>query len=151
MKKVRIESLPGHVYTVQASDGRHELLSDEPVSAGGEDAGSSPYELLLAGLGSCMAITLRMYANYKQWPVESVTIELSHDKVLAKDCESCTEAEKAAAGPAGRVDIIHTDIKITGPLEDEQIARLQEIANRCPVHRTLESAPKFISSISASM
>ena len=151
MKNVRIESLAGHVYAVQASNGRHMLVADEPVSDGGEDTGPSPYELLLAGLGACMAITLRMYANHKQWPVESVSIELSHDRILATDCETCTPEERAAAGPGGRIDVIHTDIKVVGHLDEEQVKRLHEIAGRCPVHRSLEAPPKFVSTITASM
>ena len=151
MTKVHVESLPGHVYTVEANDGRHEWLSDETLEDGGEDAGPSPYELLLSGLGSCMAITLRMYANYKGWPLESVAIELTHERVPAEECEACTPEEIAAAGPGGRIDIIRTDVTLTGSLDDEQVARLHEIANRCPVHRTLEAKPKFLSSISASI
>ena len=151
MKNVRVESLAGQLYAMKASNERHELLSDEPQTDGGNDAGPSPYELLLASVGACMAITLRMYANHKQWPLESISIELSHDKVLATDCEACTADERAALGPAGRVDVIRTNIQLTGSLDEEQVQRLHEIANRCPVHRTLEKPPKFLSTVTASM
>lgn len=151
MKTVHVESLPGYTYTIQAGNGRHQWLSDESVAEGGEDAGPSPYELLLAALGSCMAITLRMYADRKDWPLESVVIDLSHDRLPASECAACTPEEIAAAGPEGRINVIRTDIRVSGDLDTGQVARLHEIANRCPVHRTLENKPKFLSSISASM
>ena len=151
MKKVRVQSQPGHTYAMQISDGRHELASDESVADGGEDGGPSPYELLLASLGACMAITMEMYARRKEWPLESVALELSHEKLLAQDCEACTPAEIEAAGPRGRIDIIRTEITLCGDLSAEQVARLHEIAGRCPVHRTLEGSPKFVSSVSTSM
>jgi putative redox protein len=151
MKTVHIESLPGRLYTIEAHNGRHEWLADEAVADGGDDAGPSPYELLLAALGACMAITLRMYAERKQWPLASVAIELTHERITAEECRDCTPEEIAAAGPGGRIDIIQSAIQVSGELDAEQVARLHEIANRCPVHRTLEAKPKFVSSISASM
>ena len=112
--------------------GRHRLLADEPVALGGNDAGPSPYDLLLAGLGACTSMTLRMYANQKQWPLEAIEVRLTHDKIHAADCAECETRE-------GRIDRIEREIRITGALDGTQRQRLLEIANRCPVHRTLHS------------
>ena len=112
--------------------GRHRLVADEPVEAGGTDTGPSPYELLLAALGACTAMTLSMYARRKQWPLERVTVRLRHDKIHAKDCAECETKE-------GMLDRIEREISLAGPLDAEQRERLLAIANRCPVHRTLVS------------
>jgi len=108
----------------------HELLVDEPSPAG-EDHGPTPYELLLAALGACTAMTLRMYADRKGWPLESVELRLSHDRIHATDCAECDTRE-------GFLDHVTKQLTLHGDLDDEQRARLAEIAERCPVRRTLQ-------------
>ena len=110
--------------------GHHLLHADEPVHANGQDAGPDPYELLLAALGACMSITLRMYADRKQWPLEDVGVRLSYGRVYADDCESCD-------GELKLIDAIEVQLAVTGNLSQIQRNRLLEIAERCPVHRTL--------------
>jgi uncharacterized OsmC-like protein len=112
--------------------GPHRIIVDEPVALGGTDEGATPYALLLAALGACTAITLRLYARTKGWPLETVEVRLSHDKIHAKDCTTCETKE-------GRLDRIEREIVVGGPLTEEQRNRLGEIADRCPVHRTLTS------------
>lgn len=132
---------PGVVEVREAGTGRfaqdirsgaHRLRVDEPLDMGGEDSGPSPYGLLAAALGACTSMTLRMYARNKQWPLEKVTLRLRHTKVHAQDCADCETK-------AGRLDRIDREVLLEGPLTAEQRARLLEIADRCPVHRTLES------------
>ena len=110
----------------------HSFITDEPVAAGGEDAGPDPYTLLLAALGSCISMTVTLYARRKQWPLESVTVRLRHSKIHAADCDSCETKE-------GLLDHIERDLELHGRLTDEQRARLLDIANKCPVHRSLTS------------
>jgi putative redox protein len=114
------------------SIGRHRLLADEPVRAGGLDSGPNPYDLLLAGLGACTSMTLRLYAERKSLPLDRVSVRLSHSKVHAADCEACETKE-------GMIDRIERVVTFEGKLDDDQRARLLEIADKCPVHRTLSS------------
>ncbi|MFZ7125199.1 MAG: alpha/beta fold hydrolase [Desulfobacterales bacterium] len=108
----------------------HRLTADEPASAGGNDAGPTPYDLLAAALGACTAMTLRMYAERKQWGLRSAVIRLHHEKIHAEDCENCETRE-------GYIDRIEREIALTGDLDADQRQRLMEIADKCPVHRTL--------------
>lgn len=119
-------------FTVSVSAGRHHFLMDEPTAAGGDDLGPNPYDMLAAALGSCTAMTLRMFARRKGWPLDSVRVALVHDKVHAIDCEQC-ETNKA------QIDRIVRVIEINGDLSAAQREQLIEIADRCPVHRTLHN------------
>jgi uncharacterized OsmC-like protein len=118
-------------YTQQITAGRHRLVSDEPRPIG-DDAGPTPYDLLLAGLGACTSMTVRMYANRKGWPLEQVRVTLRHSRIHAEDCAEC-ETER------GWIDHIDRDVELTGDLDDTQRQRLMHIAERCPVHQTLTS------------
>ena len=111
---------------------RHSLVADEPLAAGGTDQGPTPFDLLVAALGACTAMTLRMYADRKQWPLEAATVRLKHAKIHAADCEACEIRE-------GLLDRIEREIEIEGPLDGDQKQRLLQIADRCPVHKTLTS------------
>jgi putative redox protein len=107
-------------------------VADEPESLGGTDTGPNPYDYLLAALGGCTAMTLRIYADRRGWPLESVTVRLSQDRIHANDCEECETEE-------GRIDRIEREIELVGSLEEKQRRRLLEIADMCPVHRTLKA------------
>ena len=119
-------------FAQQIAAGPHRLRGDEPESAGGTGTGPSPYDLLLAALGSCTSMTVGMYARRKGWPLERVTVWLRHSKTYAADCAECETKE-------GMLDRIERDVRFDGPLTAEQRSRLLEIANKCPVHRTLTS------------
>jgi putative redox protein len=110
--------------------GPHQIVSDEPTSVGGTDSGPTPYDLLLAGLGSCTSMTVAMYARRKQWALERVTVRLRYSRIHAEDCAEC----ETRTGPLG---LFERDIELEGALDEEQRARLLAIANRCPVHQTL--------------
>jgi putative redox protein len=114
------------------SVGPHLLLSDEPKGAGGEDQGPDPYELLLAALGSCTNMTLRIYAERKRWPLQEVRVVLKHSKSYANDCADCEQ-------PTALLDRIERQITLIGELTEERRQRLMQVANLCPVHRTLTS------------
>ncbi len=118
-------------YTQEIIAGGHRLTADEPRPFG-DDAGPSPYDLLLSALGACTSMTIRMYANKKGLPLEQVRVSLRHSRIHAKDCAEC-ETEQ------GMVDHIDRDIELIGDLDDDQRDKLLAIAERCPVHRTLTS------------
>lgn len=117
--------------------GPHRLVADEPVAAGGEDAGPGPYDFLLAGLGACTSMTMRLYADRKSLPLDRVTVTLKHSKIYAKDCAECDTRE-------GMLDQIERDITVDGALDAEQRKKLMEIADKCPVHRTLTSEIRIV-------
>ncbi len=108
------------------------LVTDEPASLGGEDAGPDPYTLLLAALGSCISMTVTLYARRKAWPLEGVTVRLRQRRVHARDCTDCQTTD-------GYIHRIERAVSFTGALDAEQRARLAEIAHKCPVHKTLSS------------
>ena len=122
-----------HKFTCHITTDSHGWLADEPEKVGGDNRGPDPYEHLLAGLGACTVMTLRMYANHKKWPLEDSIVTLQHSREHAEDCEDCDNK-------SAKIDVIKRQIKIVGDeLNDEQRVRLMEIADRCPVHRTLEN------------
>ena len=122
----------GSGFAQQIAVGQHRLNGDEPESVGGTGTGPSSYDFLLAALGSCTSMTVGMYARQKNWPLERVTVWLRHSKIYAADCSECEMKE-------GMLDRIERDVRFDGPLTAEQSSRLLEIANKCPVHRTLTS------------
>lgn len=129
---VEVEENGAGKYGQAVRTGRHRLSADEPLSAGGQDGGPNPYEYLLAALGACTSMTLRLYADLKQIPLRHVRVRLSHRKIHVQDCADCQTRE-------GKVDEIERLITLEGELSAEQRQRLLDIANRCPVHRTLTS------------
>ena len=129
MVDVVVRSLQGLSQSIEIGD--HRLLADEPVAAGGSGAGPNPYELLLSALGACTAMTVRMYAQRKGWPLESVEVALQHERIHAEDCANCDTSD-------GYLDKITKDLVFRGPLDAEQRLRLAEIAELCPVSRTLQ-------------
>lgn len=122
----------GSGFAQQIAAGPHHLTSDEPQNTGGTGTGPSPYDFLLAALGSCTSMTVAMYARRKNWPLERVTVWLRHSKIHAADCSECETRE-------AMLDRIDLDVRLEGPLSAEQRSRLLEIADKCPVHRTLTS------------
>lgn len=127
-------------FTQAVAVGRHRLAADEPASVGGNDSGPGPYDYLLAGLGACTSMTVRMYAERKGLPLERTIVRLAHQKIHAEDCADCETKE-------GMLDRIDRLIEFQGPLDAAQRQRLLEIANKCPVHRTLESEIKVVTAL----
>ena len=111
----------------------HTLITDEPSEIGGDDAGPDPYTLLLAALGSCISMTVTLYARRKQWPLEQVVVRLRQNRIHAKDCQECTQNSE------GYIHRIERSVSFTGNLTEDQRTRLQEIAHKCPVHKTVTS------------
>jgi putative redox protein len=126
-------------YTQQITAGRHRLLADEPQPIG-DDAGPTPYDLLLAALGACTSMTLRMYADRKGWQFDRIQVTLRHKRIHAQDCADCETK-------VGWVSHIDRDIEITGDLDDVQRQQLMHIAERCPVHQTLTSEIEVATSL----
>lgn len=116
-------------YTCDIKAGKHEMVADEPVPLGGDDLGAAPYQYLKAALGSCTAMTLRMYAERKKWPLENVIVTLSHSR------------------DANKQSVFSRDIRIIGELDEEQRERLLDIADRCPVHKTLSNGATILSKL----
>ncbi len=119
-------------FAQEVAVGGHRIAADEPAAVGGTDTGPGPYDLLLAALGSCISMTLGLYARRKQWPLEAVRVRLRHARIHAADCEDCETK-------VGMLDRIERDVELVGPLDAAQRSRLLDIANKCPVHRTLTS------------
>ena len=123
-------------FAQQIETGPHRLTADEPTDAGGNNTGPSPYDLLLAALGTCTSMTISLYARSRKWPLESVTVNLKHSKIHATDCRDCETKN-------GKIDKIEREIHLAGDLNPEQQKKLLEIADKCPVHRTLHSEIKI--------
>jgi len=132
MSYVTVTSLSNLKNEVRYGD-NHTFVTDEPLSAGGEDAGPDPYILLLAALGSCISMTTKLYAKRKAWPLDRVIVRLRQERIHAADCDDCTRAAE------GYVHRIQRSVTFEGNLSEEQKSRLQEIAHKCPVHKTLSS------------
>lgn len=126
-------------YTQQITAGQHQLIADEPKPIG-DDAGPNPYDLLLAALGACTSMTVRMYANRNGWPLERVRVTLRHSRIHAQDCAECETTK-------GWIDHIDRDLELTGDLDDAQRQQLLHISERCPVHQTLDSQVHITTSI----
>lgn len=124
-------------FSTEMKIGNHQFMADEPEEAGGKDYGPSPYELLSAGLAACTAMTIQMYAKRKKWPLDHVEVHTSHEKSHADDCENCESA-------TSKIDIFTREISFKGDLDKDQRDRIMEIANKCPVHRTLHSEIRVI-------
>lgn len=130
---VTVSETGAGTFTQEVKAGAHVWTTDEPEDVGGLDDGPAPYDLLLSALGSCTSITLRMYANQKKWPLEKISVTLTHHKEDGPDNK--------------KIDVITRDIELNGPLDEAQRARLLEIANKCPIHRTLENKPVILSTL----
>lgn len=129
--KVTVRETGDGKFTQEISASNHIFIADEPTEMGGLDTGPAPYDLLLSALGTCTSMTIRMYADQKKWPLEGVTISLTHEKVTGADNI--------------KRDVITREISLEGPLDEMQRQRLLEIANKCPIHKTLESKPDIVS------
>lgn len=136
MATIRVATVPGRLFATQIVGRDHEITADEP-RPDGDDLGFSPYELLLASLGSCTAMTLEMYARRKNWALDKIEISLAFDRVHAGDSAHCEQ-------PESRIDQISVTIELVGSLDQAQRDRLLEIATKCPVNRTLHRGPRIL-------
>tara|TARA_R110002049_G_scaffold329_17_gene1913 strand:+ start:7895 stop:9112 length:1218 start_codon:yes stop_codon:yes gene_type:complete len=127
-------------FTTQMKVGSHYITADEPVSYGGNNFGPSPYQLVSAGLSACTAMTIQMYAKRKKWSLENVEVHTSYQKVHADDCHNCDSSE-------AKIDTFQRAIKLTGNLDEKQIARILEIADKCPVHKTLDTETRILTTL----
>ena len=129
---VTVAESPGFKFRQLVAAGPHALIADEPKHVGGNDSGPTPYDLLLAALGACTAMTIRMYAEHKKFPLEAVRVELTHEKIHATDCDACESG-------SAKIDRIQRTLFLSGDLSTEQIEKIRQIADKCPVHRTLHA------------
>ena len=127
-------------FTNEVRAGAHTIVMDEPTSVGGLDSGMNPYDLLLAALGGCTSMTLRMYADHKKLPVDRIAVRLNHKKIHAQDCADCETRE-------GKIDLIERELEIAGDLDETQRERMLQIADRCPVHITLETENRIVTKL----
>lgn len=130
---ITVSERPGGVYTNDVRSSRHHLFADEPIDLGSSDLGPTPFEYLCAALGACTSITLRMYADRKKWPVEHISVDVSYGKEIH--------------GDGIKRDVFTREIIVKGDLDESQRSRLGEIANKCPVHRTLEAGSDVITKV----
>lgn len=127
--------------TADVRAGRHTWFADEPTSVGGRDRGPTPYDLLLSALGACTAITLRLYASRKQWPLEGIEVRLRHGRVHEQDCEQCEESGQM-------IEQVDKELRLLGPLTPEQRQRLEVISSKCPVQKTLQAGLRIVTTMS---
>lgn len=140
-KIIHVHLPKSETYKTTLTAGKHELIADEPEEVkGGNDQGPDPYDYLLMALGSCTVMTVKMYAQRKEWPIENLFVELRHNKRHTEDCENCDD-------PKSKIDHIEKELIVEGDLTEKQLNRLLEISNRCPVNRTLLEDIKIKSSI----
>ncbi|MBL8704735.1 MAG: OsmC family protein [Rhodospirillales bacterium] len=137
MAEVVVQERGTGAFTQDVVAGVHRLTADEPRDAGGDDAGPNPYEYLLAALGACTSMTIRMYVQRKGWVLRRIHVRLRHEKIHARDCAECETR-------VGMVDQITREIALEGDLDAEQTAKVMEIADKCPVHRTLTSEIRIV-------
>lgn len=143
-KIIHVHLPENEVFKTTLTAGTHELIADEPESVkGGKDSGPDPYDYLLMGLGSCTLMTVKMYADRKEWKIDDMYLELRHNKQHDEDCANCDD-------PKSKIDVIEKELIIKGDLSQEQLDKLLEISKKCPVHRTLEGDITIKSTLSKS-
>ncbi|MCB0280308.1 MAG: OsmC family protein [Calditrichaeota bacterium] len=131
----------GDSYTTEIEVNQHHLTADEPIELDGLNLGPTPYEILTSALAACTAITVKMYARRKKWPLQEIDVKISHDKIHAEDCKNCNDPK------TGMIDQFTRKIKFSGELDNEQVERLLYIADRCPVHKTLSSGASILTEL----
>jgi len=140
IEHVRVMETGEGTFQNAAQAGKHRLFADEPTSVGGLDSGPSPYDFLSIALGACTSMTLRLYAEHKKLTLGRISVDVSHAKIHARDCEECTEPER---GSGARIDRFERVISVDGEVSEELRAKIAEIATKCPVHQTLETVAKI--------